>query len=1160
MHLKSVEMVGFKSFADKTTVELKPGVSAVVGPNGCGKSNIVDALRWCLGEMSAKSLRSKHMMDVIFSGASGRAPLNLAEVTLCFDNAHRLLPIDFSEVQVTRRLYRSGESEYFLNRTQCRLKDIRELFLDTGIEEGYAILAQGEVDFVMNAKPEDRRELFEEAAGVSKYKARREESLRKLERVETDISRLNDMISLVKEQMESLESAARKARLFQKLKEELKSLEISDALHRISGFDEQIRTLEARLAELRAQTEKATVDLDCKEAEITRLRVDQDEREQALYQKNLAILELDKAINAADNLTRTEAERETELRARVEKAAQRSALTREEEKILRQKRDEARAEIESLESRKAELEAARDRETEAWKSLSAGRQALESEERSLSQAVLKAASEAAQAVNEKNASASGIIHKETGIRVQAKELEKARAESQRVSAETGSLETQARGMEQARVRAEEDILSLKTELEAASARREELRRDVRETSLLATEKSVRAELIRKNFETDPYRRGAQAVLNQGFPGLRGVVGLLLKYSENMARWVESALGDRLHYLVFDRLDQAKDALDWLRQNRIGRAACLVLEKLPDVQPRDLSSVPNANSLLTFVSCPPELEPMRRFLLGSSFIAGNSLYSTGVIDGGSDVPPHESDRQAGNDFRALEELDREVLSLKEKLAAGESALKALEEGLSASAAGLSEKQKALDRIAIQAAHLAEVLSRKVEEARIAGRESELLENELAAEKEALEGLVSKMAREEEQARACSAAQAEKEAERAALLKKISDARDGEHQAELAAKEHEVRLETFMERHQKSAESLQGWEDRLGQCLASLEDTDKETRESEARIEESVKRQNSESRKVRRLESEKKAASAEVEELLAGKAKWEADTAGLRADIDALREKQAQAVAVLHQAEIDLRGLQNERDHVRRRVQETYQVDLADPALEWTARETPADDIDKIKRRVESMSNSVNLEAPEQHETLTQRYQFLAAQTQDLEKARQDLRTAISQINATTKEHFRETFAKVRENFRSIYSTLFQGGEADLVFTNEQDLLETGIDIVAQPPGKKLQNIALLSGGEKALTAIALLFAFFMVRPSPFCVLDEVDAPWDPANVNRFLNLLKEFSQKTQFLVVTHNPRTMEMADILYGVTMQEFGISKVLSAKLKKEPHLAENVS
>jgi len=692
MHLKSIEMVGFKSFADRTFIELKPGISGIVGPNGCGKSNIVDALRWCLGEMSAKSLRSKHMLDVIFNGASGRAPLSLAEVTLTFDNTHKVLPLDFSEIQVTRRLYRSGESEYQLNRTQCRLKDIRDLFLDTGLHEGYSILAQGEVDFVMNAKPEERRELFEEAAGISKYKVRREEALRKLGKLEIDLNRLNDLISVVKEQMDSLEAAARKAKQFQKVKEDLRAMEISDSLHRVNQFDEAASKARKRTEELKVEFEKSTTSLDSAEVQLTQYHLDQDKSEKDLYEKNLLILDLDKSINASDNLVRSEKEREMELVEQVLRLNEKSSELKKEKAGLETRLETIRKDKVSADERYIELQSTFNGAKSVWETLHSQRKDLEHKKSEISKGIFSLNSDSTAITNELNTLVARKIHKESEAAASSREIEKAQQESVQILQQIDELTTRKNHVSRSKEATKREFDVAKNEQSETQEKEENLRNQIQSLRIAHAHTQAQQQILHKKFDKDPYHKGSQGILNHGFPGLRGVVGILFKYQSHMSHWVESVLGPKINYLVFDQMDQAQEALNWIKEHEMGRARCFILDKIPNTTPPNLSSIPNANSLLTFVQCDPSIENLKRHIFGAAFLAGSMLYESGIIDGGSDLvepdPEEKGVQSFQNEFLTLKNLEDEI-------AANSDLLRKLEEEFFTASANSARLKSALD---------------------------------------------------------------------------------------------------------------------------------------------------------------------------------------------------------------------------------------------------------------------------------------------------------------------------------------------------------------------------------------------------------------------------------------------------------------------------------
>lgn len=1163
MQLKTIEMVGFKSFANKTVIDFKEGITAVVGPNGCGKSNIVDAFRWCLGEMSAKSLRSKQMLDVVFAGSTGKAPMNLAEVTLTFDNTHHLLPIDFTEVQVSRRLYRSGESEYFLNQTQCRLKDIRDLFLDTGIGEGYSILAQGEVDFVINAKAEERRELFEEAAGISKYKVRREEALRKLEKVELDLSRLNDILSLIKEQMDSLETAAKKALNFQKIKEDLKNKEVSYILGKCQTLEQEILSKQNKINEFKKEIAQTTTSSDCAEVEWTQNRLKQDEVEKELYDKNSAILKIEKEMYSADQQLKNSLEREQEFLQKEKKLEEQIQQNQNELSHVQEKLKTIETELNEFENKESSLKESFLIEKNQWKSKENERKKLETSKKENLEVLFHLAMETTEFKNEQNKLNSLVSHKELELLSNKKELDKYAEEETKLSSELKEAENTIKNLSVKEEEISEKSSALKKDfslLETEVQKEQELCQTL-EKKIIQLE--AQSKILDETFSNHPYKKGVEAILKKGFPGLKGVLGLLLKYPQNSSLWIEALLGNKLNFLVFEKLEDAEAALDWIKENRIGRACCFILEKIPTINLPNLQSLPNANSMLQFVQCGPELDPLKNYLLGSAFLRGNTLYDRALIDGGSDAfsienedpesKPAQSWFPSQNQFKFKEDLNQESSLLKFESQESEKKCHECASKLKNTKEDLNQKDLALEKIRLEKKHFQTIFDSKNEQWNLLLREMKWLKEQIHSNQNSASESHEKIKLIEEKIGKADIVLKDHEGKRMELDQSIETKKEEEHSFELKAKEAEIRLENFLENLNKKKEVFEEWRVHLEEYQKNIEAAMFEIKEGQSQAARCRLIQKESSQKVLELQAEKEKISSGIETLLNKKKEMEESDLKISESLRSLRDAHKTLAELLHQVELELRTLESEKNNHLNRLSETYALTFDQAKENFPLQEAVSiEEVDRLKKKVESLSNSVNLEAPEQYKNLQDRFSFLNTQIQDLLKAKEDLKGAISEINHTTKDQFKQTYLKVRENFQQVYTQLFVGGVADLLLTDETNILESGVEIVAQPAGKKLQNIALLSGGEKTLTAIALLFAFFMVKPSPICILDEVDAPLDPANVTRYLNLVHHFSDKTQFLAVTHNPKTMEAADILYGVTMEESGVSKILSVKLQKQ--------
>lgn len=1155
MYLKRLEMVGFKSFAERTRLEFEPGITAIVGPNGCGKSNVIDALRWSLGEMSAKSLRSKVLLDVVFNGSANRTPSNMAEVSLTFDNASHRLPIDYNEVTITRRLFRSGESEYFMNKTQCRLKDIKELFLDTGIgEEGYSIMEQGRVDFILSARPEDRRELFEEAAGVSKYKARREEALRKMDRAQLDLDRLSDVIAMTKEQMDKMDAQVRKARNYQKAQEELRRAEITYSVWDAAQLDDQMGSMKQALQMIENDLQQKHTDVATWEATLTDLRWQETQIGERLVELNRKLADIDGIVAVAEQKATTAREREEEIRLRdmvldaelAQGKARRTDLERtgaEVKETLQSEAAEAREFTESFQA------AERIHEDKA-----AALKELEAQAKELQDALWKKNQERSKLHNDISAQKS----LEGRLEMQQASLEKdlAKAEDSLRTLE----ETLTQGNEQG-LRFETGVNNLEARAaeESNALRLLDERVEALTDQLSAAQNAVyrvKAQMdAQDEFESsDIYAQGVQSVLAAGLPGIHGPVGKLISVSRADEVLVRRALGSHVNDLVAETLDHARAALDHLNRQGKGRVRLVVLDRLPSGRPASVAV--GQKALLDLIRVEELFRPAAEFLLAGWLAQGNVLYGEGLLEGGADaVTPPAFDslrREALQKELALhtEDLNRLTGEKAQKESERKEALRAHEEtrrSLEASRAEINFFSQDLDR-------------RKAS--------SEALREEIRVIHEGIERTVAERAKasegQQESSSGLNTLAAEEESLRAAwgVLQETLQQRQSESfSASSALAVAKERASGHEERLRWKEKQLSDIETELGQLSQSLASKSAERDGSAARVEEQQRLQE-ESRALIEEHLRGRRDSAEALEMV--HTERQTIHARLTEAVNALsdiRERHDQMQQQLQEKKLQQSHAEFKRENVETQLREKYQISLAEAREQYQVPATPPaiSELERLRRRVENLG-PVNLAAPEEHAQLEQRYGFLLSQQQDLAKAKEDLLKTIQHINATTKDQFRETFDKVRTNFRDIYGQLFKGGEADIRLTDENDMQATGIEIFAQPPGKKLQNITLLSGGEKALTAVALMFAFFMVRPAPFCVLDEVDAPLDEANVTRFITLLKGFTAQSQFLMITHNKRSMETADVLYGVTMETLGVSRILSARLKQDAGKRETES
>ena len=1172
MKIKRVEIVGFKSFVDRVSFDFQDGVTSVVGPNGCGKSNIVDAIRWSMGEQNAKNLRGRSMEDVIFGGSESRKPLGMAEVSMIFDNADGRGPAafrDYAEIMVTRRLYRNGESEYLINKTPCRLLDISELFMDTGVgARAYSIIEQGKIGMILNARPEDRRFLIEEAAGVTKYKSRKKSALRKIDATRQNLLRLGDIVAEVRRQMNSLKRQAQKAERFRSLREELKGIELRFAGESFRG------TLAARAGiaqeEFLRQTEMENFSAQLAAAELglEELRLQHVTREAAVTQGQERLFHLSsEAQKVEGRLELSQREVESLLRqqerlvAEQEENARRLTSLDEEEASLRASFSSLGSELEGMLRQLSEGEAHLEECATGEQEL-AGR--LETTRNSL-YALLNALSRA------------GSQQEEARRRLQALEERAGRNRADAVSVREQAEEAQAllaaleltlqgfrerrTGLQQEREVLLEKVRGLRQRIEenenALLVRREELNRF---RSRLETLRQ-----LEKNLEG--YGAGVKALLGErGFHDRFGQ--MIADFLEVPARYesaVEAALGDRLQALPATPVD-ALEALTFLRQKE-GRCTFILpgfspvfapaidgVTPLADLVQSQSGTEPVVAALLNGIYLTESLEPFLATALPPGVLlvteVGETLSARGELTGGG--------RQALaqgllHKRREMKELAEQVKNLEVTVASLQVDREQLREDLTETEEGLRETEAALHRKELKVVDSEKDLLRIGGEAERLRERLEVLsleEDQLHEERDELERLLREASRGREEQ---EMQKADYETAVGRLQEELQVLRRETETVRERVTSLKVAVASIREREEGHRRSLQ----RLAQLRVDLRGrtTLLTSREAEGKQEEERLRSDMERLRIerdlliRRQEEEKGRFEKVREQFEAGSRAIESQEELLKG----LRNRLHQAREALSALQLKGRELEIQAEHLRHNVLERYRLDLAEASPSSTDDWTAADGERRILelRRLIDDIGEVNLTAIEEFQELEGRFNFLSVQQEDLRQSLDGLQTAITKINRTTRKRFRETFDQINGKFKEVFPRLFRGGRAELLLTDEEDLLETGIDIVVQPPGKKLQNVNLLSGGEKALTAVALIFSIFLIKPSPFCILDEVDAPLDDVNIGRFNELVREMSEISQFIIITHNKRTMQIADTLYGVTMEEPGVSKLVSVRISE---------
>ena len=1232
MRIKSLQITGFKSFVDKTAFSFRPGITAIVGPNGCGKSNVVDAIRWAMGEQSPRRLRGKGMEDVIFAGSEARSPVGLSEVVLTFDNADGGGPPQlaaFGEIQIARRLYRSGESEYLLNKVPCRLRDVYDFFRDTGIgTKGYTIVEQGRIAEIVSAHPEERRVLIEEAAGIGKYKARRREAERKLQATEQNLIRVSDVLGEIKRQISSIERQARKAARYKKLREIQRILELSLAVDERRGLLAEIEGARSRLTSVRDAATAAETHLAQRDAALESRRVDLAERERILSQGSEVLFQLRGEIKESQSKIDYERReraslQETKLAREGELESLRVKLSGSEEEVQRHG-DELRAVVESLAGESQSMAAAESEAQVAGEAL----RGIDREREAQSAALVEVLTRIARTEDRLAALEDRCAEIDRRLRGADELLEVQQNEAAQADREQDALEEGLRNLLAERdrlmglLREALDRHEKTTEKLRLAAERLGARRELRETR-----RARLASLTELLARREDLAEGARHLLSLGEQakrahGLRGLVRDALEVEQHAERAVEAVLAERAEALVVDWPGGALSAVEALRSAGAGRGVFVLP---PPEEEVSRSFVPLGRPLLECVRPREGYEGVARALLGGANLveslgevvkiygsgrlpcafatpAGDVLTPDGVLRGGGDAS------QAGilSRVREVRELEAEVAELEAEVAEREREHREAELALARTSDELDNLRNRHHTAALAVANHEKDLERTRErvkaigvaqEGRVAERSEFLSEVEsLGVERERLAAVLSSSREErvrrqrELDALGLQIGSAGRELSR---LEAVVTERRVQHGARVEARD---RLQATLERTRAALEETREWiarreqeirraENRREALAASIQETES-TLGTKLREEEAVRLTNEEKRDayeeqaaaVRTLESEARdlrielesqrdeAQQAELglremelrlEHLLTGvRDKWHVELESWKpplpvADADGEAETPGESAIRLIEQDADEQEAvagapgvppsEAEDRDARREAREIAGL-LALPGEERSAY------LDRVRAQVDAVGE-VNLGAIEEHEELRERFRFLTEQKGDLESSIAQLRDAISRINRTSRKRFRETFDAVNEKFREMFPRLFRGGKASLSLTESEDVLEAGIEILAQPPGKRLQSVNLLSGGEKAMTAIALLVSVFQVRPSPFFLLDEVDAALDDANVGRFNEIVKELAEGSQFLLITHNKRTIEVADILYGVTMEEKGVSKLVAVEL-----------
>ena len=1208
MHLQSLELLGFKSFADKTLLNFHEGVTAVVGPNGCGKSNVLDAVRWVLGEQSAKSLRGDEMADVIFNGSETRKPIGFAEVSLTFTDCAEELGIDWHDVRVTRRVYRDGNSEYLLNKTLCRLRDIQSLFADTGIaRSAYSMMEQGKIDMILSSRPEDRRAVFEEAAGVTKYKTQKREALRKLEATDANLLRIGDIIKEVKRQIGSLQRQAGKARRYQALHDDLRVLDTHYSRKQLEVLETDLAHCQAEIARVGESEDLARAKIEADENELAEQRNALEEIDARIAGSRSELQHLESEINAHRNRIQFNRQRAEELNELIERSRNDIAVAETKREQQSKEIQQANALIEktseALQTKETELNQLTGRLSDLRTERSEHESKLETLE--------KAASEIESRIADLEDEISGLkIRRETteenrrGLDTAISNIETART---RIQDDTNAARAAAENLQNKLDRCRGAVQSSEETLRHHQQRVASTEKELAAIERGQAEKESRLEILRQlNEEGEGLGEGSQAVLKGLHPAVAGrikpaLAGALvanLDVDQNFIPAIEAALGRNLQAIVLNDAQLAPEIIAALKEKKLGQAA-LVIPQLGNGTTKERVKRAPEKSLgwaIDKVKAPEPIASLVAQLLhdvaifqnlddalaakkkhseiAAATVDGELISTEGVVFGGSRETSADSLLERKARMSALDRECSEIRKQRDALlkecndarAALEKAGGELEEARRDYETAEREKSDCDNRILFLTRELQEGEQKQTQ----VRSEQTTLARQIQAADERIAKLEDELAGEQA---TLAANQAEQEILRAAqddVAKRGNEAIEQLNELRLTAATERQRYEHLIAQRQP----MSARDAELGDAIAArqaeiinfekrLTTQAEESRTAESAIEKQtgqravlegalaslIEQRRERSTTMNEAESNLRTIRNSLNDLRDSRSKEQVRQAELQLKIDNLTER------VSRRYQINLREFSQDQaafeKTLRAQLKRNDKVEGGAAAMPGSPELAPPDVeqlISDLRTQLDNMG-PVNLDAVHEYDELEERYKFLETQNNDLTNSRRELLDVIAQINSTTKKLFSETFAQVRIHFREMFEELFGGGRADLSLLDENDPLNCGIEISAKPPGKQLQSVSLLSGGERSMVAVALLFAIYMVRPSPFCILDEVDAAMDEGNINRFVRVLDRFIEQSQFIIITHNKRTIAKADVLYGVTMEERGVSKLVGMKL-----------
>ena len=1177
MRLTKLEIYGFKSFARRTEIVFPQNVTGIVGPNGSGKSNISDAVRWVLGEQSAKNLRGNSMADVIFNGTEQKKPMNYCEVTLVFDNEDRQLHVEYNEVSITRRVYRSGDSEYLLNGSNCRLKDIVDLFRDTGVgKEGYSIIGQGRIDEILSQRSEDRRTVFEEAAGISRYRARKEEAEGRMKRADENLLRVLDVLEELETHLKPLKKQAETARQYLALSESLKELDIRLFLYRYDKLKEKDVAVEQTLLRVRDALQEAEKHLEDCLQQRTAGEEEQERRQQALNQAHAALL-------AANDQLHAMRENVTAIQNRMEVSRETAERLKNEGDSLQNRLKLIEATLNQSDGGMGEAEKLREQAAEALEVRRAAQTSISEKTAELEEALNRHQTEWMERMNRMQSMRTNQARQ--AAMQQQMEQRKGELEAQREAEQNREAELNA-AVEEAKASLhgeEEHLNELRQNAEALDQSSKQLLQEIllRQRQMQEDAQNARAADTRlrtlKELQDgyEGYQYSVKNALNyakkQRLSGVRGVVAMLLKVPREYETAMDMALGGAMQNIVTETERDAKQLIEYLRQNRLGRATFLPLST---VHGRTLNA--NERRVLNMPGCvgvaselcgyDPEYRGIVESLLGRTVVAkdldsgiaimragnqafrlvtlqGDVMHSGGSMTGGSiqqkaqnllgrEREMQELQENLNRYNQSVQQAQTEIAQMeerrggeKERREAAQNELHQQEIAVVRDTEHLKAAQAEWDKHSQRLEELSGAIGQLEESLTEIREELQKMEN-LSTEQDG--GMEEMNRRTEELTRQLDAARREREAAQEALTDAMLTLQNAEHDCDRLQRDQK-RLTGDRDDCRKELEELSAKRD------SAMAEMNRAAEKTETAVESA--RQNVDSAQLRQEQQQKALRE-------------------LQGEIDGAQQLVSHENERLHRQEIAQNRVKTDLSQLCDRLWDTYELsyagaqELGQTYPEAPFKESEADGQTRSLREQIRSLGSVNVGAIEEYAQMSERYTGLNAQKEDLEKAKNDLQELITQLLGQMETQFVSQFGLMQQYFSETFQRLFGGGSGEISLSNPNDPLNCGIEIIVQPPGKKRQLLSLFSGGERALTAIAILFAMLKLKPTPFCILDEIEAALDDANISYFADYLKEFSKDTQFIVVTHRKGTMERCDTLFGVAMEERGISSMVSVNLK----------